>query len=55
MTGSGKRRGRKVERQGAGHADQIGAAARIVMLIWEIVWTLVREHVLKGTGPGHLL
>jgi len=46
MTGTKKRRSRKVERQGAGHADQIGAAARIVLLIWEIVSTLVREHVL---------
>ena len=36
-------------------AAQIGLAARLVTMIWEIVWTLVREHVFHGTGPGRLL
>ena len=34
---------------------EISAAVRVVLLLWEIVWTLVREHVLRGTGPGRPL
>ncbi len=54
MTGSKKR---EIERPGAEHrehTDQTGTAVRLVMMIWEIVWTLVRGHVLRGTGPGRL-
>ncbi len=34
---------------------EISTAIRVVMILWEIVWTLVHEHVLHGTGPGRLL
>ena len=34
---------------------EIGTAVRVVLMLWEIIWTLVREHVLRGTGPGRLL
>ena len=30
-------------------------AVRVVLMIWELVWTLVREHLSRGTGPGPLL
>jgi len=56
MTGSKKRRRRgEIERPGAEHrehTDQTGTAVRLVMMTWEIVWTLVRGHVLRGTDPG---
>lgn len=35
--------------------DQISAAARIVTMVWEIVWTLVDELVFRRTGPGRFL
>jgi hypothetical protein len=31
---------------------EISTAVRIVLMIWEIVWTLIRDHVITGTGPG---
>ncbi len=56
MSKSGKRHSRgEVKRQDAERhvrTDQVSMAVRIAMLTWEIVWTLVREHVLRGTGPA---
>jgi hypothetical protein len=56
---SGKRSSRRGQkRPGAARrarTDQACTAVRIALLTWEIVWTLVREHVLRGTGPGSLL
>jgi hypothetical protein len=46
MTGSGENRRRAAER-----VAWVGLAVRLGMIIWEIV----REHVLHGTGPGRLL
>jgi len=34
---------------------EISTALRIVLMLWEIVWTLVRDHVIRGTGPGRFL
>jgi hypothetical protein len=36
-------------------AREISTAARVVIMAWEIVWTLVRDHMSRGTGPGPLL
>jgi hypothetical protein len=36
-------------------AREVSMTVRAVLMIWEIVWTLVREHVSRGTGPGPLL
>jgi hypothetical protein len=33
----------------------ISTAVRVVLMFWEIIWTLVRDHVIRGTGPGRLL
>jgi hypothetical protein len=33
----------------------IGTAVRLVLMIWDIVWTIVRERMKGGTGPGRLL
>lgn len=34
---------------------EITAAVRAALVIWEIVWTLIREHMLRGPGSGRLL
>jgi hypothetical protein len=34
---------------------EITMAARAVIVIWELVWALIREHLLTGTGSGRLL
>jgi hypothetical protein len=34
---------------------EISTAVRVVLMLWEIVWTLVRDHVIRGTGPGRFL
>lgn len=34
---------------------EISTAVRAALAVWEIVWTLVREHVLHGPGSGRLL
>ncbi len=57
MTGSKKPR-RAVVRTDAERRErayEITTAARAVMMIWEIIWELVRDHVIRGTGPGRLL
>jgi hypothetical protein len=54
MTDS-KRHHRSDVRRESARTDQISIAVRVVLMIWEIVWTLVREHVLQGPGPGRLL
>ena len=43
------------ERERAKRNGVIVAAARAAAVIAEVAWTLVREHVFKGTGPGRLL
>jgi hypothetical protein len=53
-----RRRRRGVKRAPAEHYEhvsQISVAVRLVMMIWEIIWALVREHILRGTGPQRLL
>jgi len=55
MAGSKKHRRGKSRRENARTDLIISVAVRIVMMIWEVVWTLVREHLLRGTGPGRLL
>lgn len=35
--------------------ESMGMALRVVMIVWDIVWTLAREHVFRGAGPGRLL
>ena len=35
-------------------ALEICTAVRVMITVWEIVWTLVRDHVSR-TGPGPLL
>ena len=58
MTRSRKRRHHAcVKRPPAEYSDHTGRimAIRFVLMVWEIVWTLVREHALRGTGPGPLL
>jgi hypothetical protein len=32
---------------------EICTAVRVVLTVWEIVWTLIREHLTR-TGPGPL-
>lgn len=34
---------------------EISTAVRAALVVWEIVWMLAREHVLRGPGPGRLL
>jgi hypothetical protein len=37
-------------------AREVCTAVRVVLMIWEFVWPLIREHVSRGgTGPGPLL
>ena len=59
MTNSRERkRNRSNERPRAELSErtgQLSTAVRLVMMIWEIIWTLVREHMLRGTGPRRLL
>jgi hypothetical protein len=50
MTGSKEHRRDEVER-----AARMVLAVRLVMMTYEIVRTLVREHVLHGMGLGRLL
>ena len=52
MAGSDSRR--EGNRKSA-RADQISMAARLGLVAWEIVWTILHEHVLRGTGPWRLL
>jgi hypothetical protein len=57
VAGSTKRH-RDVERTGAERRErayEIATAVRAVMTIWEIIWALVRDHVIRGPGPGGLL
>ena len=49
MAGSDRRR-RKAKRE-SGRADQISVAVRLALLGWEVVTTLIREHILRGAGP----
>lgn len=53
MAGS-DRRHRNAKRD-SGKADQISTAVRLALLAWEIVSTLVREHILQEVGPWRLL
>ena len=66
MTGSKKRRRAAVKREVARRHNQestkrgermreVNTAVRAALMIWEIVWMLVREHLLRGTGPGRPL
>ncbi len=59
MTGSRKRRrrrgGERPRAEISERTDQISLAVRLLMMTWEIIWTLVREHVFRGTGPRRLL
>ena len=32
--------------------EKISMALRAVMIVWDIVWALVRDHVFQGAGPG---
>ena len=34
---------------------EISTAVRVALMLWEIIWTLLRERVLRGTGPERLL
>jgi hypothetical protein len=42
-------------RQNEERRAEITTAARAVIVIWELVWALIRGHLLTGTGPGRLL
>lgn len=52
--GGSKKRHPAAQRERA-RTDQISTAVRLILLVWEIVSTLVREHVLRGAGPWRLL
>lgn len=40
--------------EGKDRAIEVMAAARLVLTVWELVWTLVRDHA-SGGGPGQIL
>jgi hypothetical protein len=52
MAGSERNRKDKGERV---RADQINMVVRLVLVVFEIVRTLVRVHVLHWNGPWRLL
>jgi hypothetical protein len=57
MTRSGKRRrgGKRVARDRRERTEEMVTAVRLMMILWEVIWDLVREHLNRGGGPGPLL
>ena len=34
--------------------NEVGTVVRILLLIWEVIRTLIDEHIFPGGGPGPL-
>jgi hypothetical protein len=52
--GDVERRDRKSANRGT-RIGEISTVVRILLLIWEVVRTLIDEHIFPSAGPGHLL
>jgi hypothetical protein len=58
MTRAGKRRQGGKKRAADDRrerAERLTAAVRLGVLIWELIWALIRERLIGGAGPGRLL
>jgi hypothetical protein len=42
--GGSQKRDREAKRESA-RTDQISMVARLALVVWEIIWTLLREHI----------